>query len=383
MYFIVKRASPRYHQLTLEELYTAAEDYVPMAANDPSATVTIKRDSVPQNQKLKNKLIAVLANYNERYDELRKKDRKSLYTEFRIPKRSGGLRTIDAPVPELKTALYELKAIFEEQFKASYHTSAFAYVKHRCNVDAIKKHQQNESKWFAKYDFSDFFGSVNPDYVMRIMGMIYPFNYVIEDEAGRKEMERAIDLAFLDGKLPQGTPLSPMLTNLIMIPIDYTLSNALRDYLDNRYVYTRYADDMIISSRYYFSLGYITDLIERTIIAFNAPFKLNHKKTRLGSSAGSNYNLGVMLNKDNEITIGRKRLRQLESMIYQFATDTKSGNMWPKDDVQHLSGLISYYQMVYKKSNEDGPTVIDRVLDHYSKKLDFGVREAMASMLRN
>ena len=53
-------------------------------------------------------------------------------------------------------ALRTLKAILETDFGALHHTSAFAYVKGRCTLDAARKHQQNESRWFLHTDFSNF-----------------------------------------------------------------------------------------------------------------------------------------------------------------------------------------------------------------------------------
>lgn len=47
-------------------------------------------------------------------------------------------------------ALRRLKTMLEEDFHVLYHTSAFAYIKKRCTVDAVKRHQKNESKWFGK-----------------------------------------------------------------------------------------------------------------------------------------------------------------------------------------------------------------------------------------
>lgn len=369
--------------MSLEELFNVDDDYVPMSANDPSATVTITRNEYYKNPEKLKKLVNIIRDFNDKYEGLRSADRKSLYYEFKIPKHSGGLRTIDAPNDDLKSALYELKDIFESTFNALYHTAAFAYVRKRCNIDAIVRHQRNESKWFSKLDFSDFFGSITPGFTLNMLGRIYPFCMIAEDENGRRELEKALDLAFLNGKLPQGTPISPLITNLIMVPIDHKLSNTLRNYNNNRFVYTRYADDMTISSRYQFTLKEITDLVEATVNEFNAPLKLNRKKSRLGSSSGSNYNLGVLLNKDNEITVGHRRLKQFEAMTHQFAMDVRSGRAWSRDDVLHFAGLAAYYKMVYNKSkSNEEETPVERIFAHYSNKVGIDVAAALRAALK-
>ena len=60
-------------------------------------------------------------------------------------------------------------------------------------------------------------------------------------------------------------------------------------------------------------------MIVDTLARFHAPFELNTSKTRYGSAAGANWNFGIMLNKDNQMTIGRKKKKQLESMLTAYA----------------------------------------------------------------
>ena len=86
-----------------------------------------------------------------------------------------------------------------------------------------------------------------------------------------------------------------------MIPVDFEIARTLREYNHQRFVYTRYADDFQISSKYSFSFTEIQDVIVSILKNFEAPFTINSAKTRYGSSAGQNWNLGLMLNKDNEI----------------------------------------------------------------------------------
>lgn len=289
-------------------------------------------------------LIRKLREFNRIHEKLFEVDRKSLYSEFYIPKKSGGLRKIDAPNEELKAALRELKAIFEDDFNMLYHTSAYAYVKNRSTIDAVKRHQANVSKWFLKTDFSNFFGSTTLEFTMKMFSMIFPFSEVVKSEEGKAELEKALSLAFLDGGLPQGTPLSPAITNTIMIPIDHRLANY---FAEKQMVYTRYADDILVSSKVDFKYCEAVEFINKVVRdEFGAPFLIKPEKTRYGSSAGRNWNLGVMLNKDNEITIGHQKKKQFKAMICNYINDAKRGVRWDLNDVQVFRGLISYYIMV-------------------------------------
>lgn len=376
--YITVRQSPMFHQMTLEELLF--QDYhVPTVINsNESNTKTYEFEQASEHFTSKidvGSLIRKLTRYNESTEELRGKDRHSLYESFHIPKKSGGLRLINAPVPELMDALRRQKTMYEEDFHALYHTSAFAYIKHRCTVDAVKRHQANESKWFGKLDLHDFFGSTTLDFVVSMFSMIFPFSEVVKVPEGEAQLRKALELAFLDGGLPQGTPISPLITNIMMIPVDFKLTKALREFDKQRFVYTRYADDFIISSKFDFDVHQVEHLVVSTLADFKAPFTINASKTRYGSSAGRNWNLGVMLNKDNQITVGHKKKRQFQSMMYNYIDDKRNGVEWPREDIMAMQGLYSYYCMVE-------PEAIDAIVHHTNEKLNVDVIQTMKADLR-
>lgn len=379
MVYITVRQSPMYHQMTWEELMFSDNVFESSCiSRNTAATRTYRRDSLSPKFLAKVQLMhmyRVLQQFNESVATLRECKREDLYDTFYIPKHSGGLRRIDAPKQELMDALRRLKRIFEEDFYALYHTAAFAYIKNRSTIDAVKKHQSNESRWFAKLDLHDFFGSTTLDFVLNQFSMVFPFSQLMKYEEGKKELSLALELAFLNGGLPQGTPISPLITNIMMIPVDYELYNTLRNYDGQKYVYTRYADDFIISSRYDFDVKKVEKLVVDTLAGFSAPFTINNRKTRYGSSAGSNWNLGVMLNKDNKITVGHKKHKQFKSMLYNYTMDKRKGVRWSLEDLQSLSGLYSYYTMVERD-------VIDEIVKYINRKLDTDVLKEIKNDLR-
>lgn len=377
MVYVTLKQPPHFHQMTLDEFLFGANPNLTTIIN-PNETNTRTWELEELSLTFRSKvsivpIITALEDFNRRTEYLHNVDRRSLYSEFYIPKKSGGLRKIDAPNEELKEALRSLKSIFETKCHALYHTSAFAYIKKRCTIDSIKRHQANESKWFAKFDLSNFFGSTTKEFVMQQFSMVFPFSEVIKDHHGKEELEYALDLAFLDGGLPQGTPISPIITNIMMIPIDFKLCNSFRNFeftdrlgecAKNYCVYTRYADDFLVSSRYDFNFLEAQQKIIDVLKMFNAPFTIKKEKTRYGSSAGANWNLGVMLNKDNKITVGHKKKRRLFAMVSSYIMDRNNGIRWDVNDIQVMGGIISYCKMV------EGDA-IDEVISHLSEK--FGV----------
>lgn len=364
MPYITIKQPPVYYQMTFEEIMAGVDDLSKYVMPNETNTRTYYTDR-PNDRLLAitdiRGMIEILHKFNIQKEALSAQDRASLYHTFYIPKSSGGLRRIDAPLPELMCALRELKTLFETYMFALYHTTAFAYVRGRSTIDAVKRHQRNESKWFLKLDFSNFFGSTTPEFVFNSLSSIFPFSEIVKSVNGKEELVKALGLCFLNNGLPQGTPVSPFITNVMMIPFDHKISNGLRSFDNRRFVYTRYADDLLISSKIDFDKDKVEKLVTDTLSELNAPFTVKKEKTRYGSSAGRNWNLGLMLNNQNQITIGHKRKKEFKAMLDNYIRDRKSGNGWERHDIQVLGGLISYYRMVERE-------YIDYLLKQYSGK---------------
>ena len=158
MPYITVKQPPTYHQISFEEMLAGIDDlskYVmPNVTNTRTYWVERPNDKLLENTDI-DSMITLLSKFNQSKEALFQGDRASLYHTFHIPKSSGGLRRIDAPLPELMNGLRELKTLFETYMFALYHTTAFAYVRGRSTIDAIKRHQRNESKWFLSATRSD------------------------------------------------------------------------------------------------------------------------------------------------------------------------------------------------------------------------------------
>ena len=335
---IYKQNKPNYTQI----------DYAQIMQTEYTSTPTFYKTTIyienpkplNESQQLKikiaeeNILIAyyILEPFKDNYEEQ--------YYEFKIPKRSGGLRTIDAPKTKFKEALTQVKIIFEEKLKCLSHNSAYAYTKQRSVLDALKVHQANQSNWYLKIDLTDFFPSCTPDFIYNQLIQLYPFYYFADKY--KNMLKEIIKICCLHGGLPQGTPMSPLLTNLIMIPYDYHISNYLKRGTGEHLVYTRYADDILISSKSSFDWKALEQILAEKL----KPFKIKHTKTRYGSKAGSNWNLGLMLNKDNNITLGSNKKKQINAMLNNFIRDYKNNNYWTREDTYELQGQLGYLKHI-------------------------------------
>lgn len=266
---------------------------------------------------------------------------KEMYETFRIPKHSGGFREINAPNQVLKEYLRKAKCLFQEELQIRQHNAAYAYIPKRCAKHAIEKHQYNKSKWFLKLDIKDFFTNCKEEFIHNQLKKIFPFSMLYATTEGIKAMNAFIARCTLNGGLPQGTPLSPYLTNILMIPIDYALTSLLKQYDKQYFCYTRYADDLLISSKYDFDWQKIQREVQK--ILEDTPLRINTQKTRYGSASGRNWNLGLMLNQNNEITIGYKRKREIKQTLLNLCLHSDS---WTLTDAQIFQGELAYFQAI-------------------------------------
>lgn len=383
-YYLTLKRKPQHKQLTFDEICFGDVDlrelYKP---NNDNNTITYKLDYIPQHYIEAAdipELIHKLKVFNNVTEECRKVPRKELYHHFRIPKNTkdkyGHIkwRDIDAPLEPLMSHLRMLNTMLQNEFYCLHHTAAFGYVKDRSIYKALKRHQKNESNWFAKFDLKNFFGSTTLDFTMHSLSMVFPFCEIVKSSEGKNELRKALELGFLDGKLPQGSASSPYLTNLIMVPFDFEFSKRLRE-MDQRYVYTRYADDLQISSRYEFDEKKITKEIDAVLYKLDAPFRINAEKTRYGSKAGRNWNLGLMLNAQNEITVGHKKKRWLKVQLFNYAMDKTNGIKWDYSELSTLNGHLNYCLSIEKRT-------ITALVKSVSEKCGLDIAQSIKDDLR-
>ena len=378
MPYVTFNKPQKYYQLTLDDILNGFDLSKLEVTKDTKDTTTyLAKDCNLRKIKEKidfaemhQKLLDFKATY---IDLINTEDKSKLYRSFKIPKRSGGLRQIDAPLPALMEALNDLKDILERKFFFTYHTCAFAYVKGRSTIDAVKRHQANKSRWILKTDLSKFFPHTTPDFLFKMLYQVFPLSEYI-NIFGNALFEEVLSLCFLNGGLPQGTPTSPMLTNQMMIPIDHAISKYCHEHVPHL-CYTRYADDMDISSEYSFHWTEVVASIGNILEKFEAPFSFNNEKTHYGSTSGRNWMLGVMLNKDGNITVGHENKKTLKTMLFAFGNALKDAKPWNLSDTQHLQGLISYYMMV------EGDA-IKEIIKKYDEKFGFSLMDGMKLIIK-
>ena len=153
------------------------------------------------------------------------------YTEFTIPKRSGGTRRILAPGSELKAVQRRiLRRLLE---RLGVHPAATGFQKGHSIVTNALFHAGKAV--VVHMDIRDFFGTTRTKRVS---------TYFRKVGWNREAASLLTALCCHDGGLPQGAPTSPRLSNLVNYRLDARLTGLAGT---AGALYSRYADDMTFS----------------------------------------------------------------------------------------------------------------------------------------
>jgi Reverse transcriptase (RNA-dependent DNA polymerase). len=153
------------------------------------------------------------------------------YRSFRIPKRSGGSRVISAPKP----GLMAIQRVIADEIRArsKINSNVVGYV----HGKSIKSHAGAHltSTAFIKIDVQDFFPSITEEKVYRALRGL-GFSESI--------LPTLVRISCLNGALPQGSPASPPISNIVLSDADTKLTAFAAAH---KLTYTRYADDIVLS----------------------------------------------------------------------------------------------------------------------------------------
>ena len=214
------------------------------------------------------------------------------YQEIRIPKKGGGFRILQAPDSLLKTVQRNiLRHFLEEQAVSPWAT---AYQKGSSPGQNARIH--TGAPLIIKLDIKDFFPNIT-------FPMVYQRAFssrLLPPAAGML----LASLCCLRERLPQGSPASPYISNLVMRPFD--------DYMGGWCVrqgirYSRYCDDIT------FSGDFDSQSVFRKAGGFldAMGFQLNREKTRIIPAGRRQTVTGAVVNRKAQADRAyRRRLRQ-------------------------------------------------------------------------
>jgi len=238
------------------------------------------------------------------------------YRRFEIPKKSGGIRQISAPRSQsYMHMLRYIAMILQSVYEPS--ASTMGFVPGKSIVDNAKAHMGMH--YVFNIDLKDFFPSIEIQRIsarLQVKPFCFPWK-VAKAIAGLCTMRVLEEGTQPEEKkyryvLPQGSPASPVITNLMCDKLDFLLSGvALRFGLR----YTRYADDITFSSLHnvYQEGSEFRQELERIIT--EQGFTLNPMKTRLNIVGSRQEVTGLTVSKD-KVNVSRKYVKDLRGLLF-------------------------------------------------------------------
>jgi len=164
------------------------------------------------------------------------------YTIFSVPKKAGGVREICAPVTTIKIIQKKLNRVlqnvYEHMCRRKHSVHGFVYGKNvRTNAQV-----HTSKEYVFNIDLLDFFPSIN---FGRVYGMFMGKPYRLPQSVARVLARICCYKDSNKDYLPQGSPTSPIVSNMICAKLDNELYRYARR-LECKY--TRYADDISFST---------------------------------------------------------------------------------------------------------------------------------------
>lgn len=274
------------------------------------------------------------------------------YYRFDIPKKSGGTRHIAAPKAQLKAVQRQIL----EQILQKVEISDFShgFIKSRSVLTNAKSHNTSPD-FLINIDLENFFPTITFE---RVRGLYQSFGYsgyiasllaMLCTYCERIPLEIKGEIKYIktsDRILPQGSPASPMITNIICRTMDMRIYG-LCDKLG--FTYTRYADDMSFSylgNTDTFSIGNFLNSINKIIEAEG--FHMKKEKTHILRKNNRQYITGIVINNE-EIGVPKKWVKILKASIYNAQKLKDSGGLVSNKTIHEISGKIAWLKSVNEK----------------------------------
>ena len=289
------------------------------------------------------------------------------YIRFKISKKTGGDRFISAPMPKLKEA--QRWILINILNKLDLHDAAHGFRRDRSIVSNAQPHVGQDV--IINFDLKDFFPSIS---YRRVKGLFQSFGY---SEAAATIFallctELEVEAVELDGKtyfvalgdrhLPQGSPASPAITNLLCRRLDRRLTAMAEDL---GFIYTRYADDLTFSATGS-SMRYICNVLQRTDdFATHEGFTINQQKTRIIRKSRQQEVTGVVVN--SYPNIAKETLKRFRATLYQIEKDGLEGKHWGNttDVMAAIQGFANFVKMVNPAKGAEFLAQVQRIKNKY------------------
>jgi len=272
-----------------------------------------------------------------------------------IPKPDGGARQLGIPTVIdrlLQQAIaQELTPIFERKFSPY----SYGFRSGRSAHEAILKAQeyvQAGNEWVVDIDLEKFFDRVNHDMLMARVAREVKDKRVLKLIRGYLNSGVMVNGVVMDTEegTPQGGPLSPLLSNIMLDDLDRELEK-------RGHKFVRYADDCNIYVKTERAGGRVMESV-RKFLEEKLKLKVNQKKSKVEKAYRVKF-LGFSFYKrkgEVQVRVAGRSLERFREKLRKLTKRTRSGKI--EDIIQEINiyiiGWIGYYRLAKTPSVYEG-----------------------------
>ena len=267
-----------------------------------------------------------------------------------IPKPQGGTRMLGIPTVLDRLLAQAIHQWLSPQYEPEFSANSYGFREGRNAHQAVEQAKKylNEGKiWVVEMDLDKFFDRVNHD---KLMGLLAKR---VADKATLKLLRSYLNSGIMEGGLvsarmegtPQGSPLSPILSNIVLDELD-------RELACRGHSFVRYADDVSLYVRSEKAAQRvkesITEYIEKKL-----NLRVNRDKTQVSQAQQSSL-LGFSFYRSKgqwEIRIAPKSLKRIKEKIREKTKRNDPSNAGEKLKKLEaiIEGWVNYFRIARAK----------------------------------
>ena len=261
-----------------------------------------------------------------------------------IPNANGSQRLLGIPTVSDRMIQQAIHQVMGPVYEEGFSESSYGFRPGRNAQDAVRvarSHVAAGKNWVVDIDLKSFFDQINHDRLMAMIGRKVRDKRVLaligrylrapmQHHDGSRQVRRA--------GTPQGGPLSPLLANIYLDPLDKELES-------RGVAFVRYADDIAIFAA---SARSAERILESIILWLKDELGLEVNRDKSGSGPSDNSSLlGFRLYKDGRIGISPKAIHKLRDKVRECwqARQNKTSEQMRDQWQQYIRGWWNYFSL--------------------------------------
>jgi RNA-directed DNA polymerase len=266
-----------------------------------------------------------------------------------IPKASGGMRTLGIPTVLDRLIQQAMLQVLSPIFDPAFSDGSFGFRPGRSTHDAVRRARQHMAtghRWVVDMDLEKFFDRVNHDVLMARL------KRTIKDRRVLVIINRYLQAGMMEGGIvsprtegtPQGGPLSPLLSNVLLDELDKEL-----EHRGHRFV--RYADDCNVYVKSKAAGQRVMASLER-FLRDKLRLKVNRDKSAVARPWERKFlGYSVTMHQTPKLKVAKESVKRFKDKLRQMFRMGRGRNLRSqlRDMAPVIRGWASYYRLAEVK----------------------------------